>query len=116
MSKIPFELPPEFPEPGFYYNYKHDPEGPINAHAYEVLGPGYYAGDDPHFKGRIMVVYRPLYKDAFVYKNGRGFDMKLLNEFLNMVPRNGTHIARYEKIIDEKAVAVLTRIRNEMYG
>jgi hypothetical protein len=54
------------PEPGFYYHYKHDPNGSVNNYAYEVLGIGHHTEDSCRPEDEYLVVYRPLY-EAFVY-------------------------------------------------
>lgn len=32
----------KFPEQGFYYHYKHNPDGPVGNYAYEVVSIGYH--------------------------------------------------------------------------
>ena len=39
-------IPKRVPEPGFYYHYKHNPNGPVNDYAYEVVGVGFHTEDD----------------------------------------------------------------------
>ena len=60
-------MPKRVPPPGFYYHYKHDPNGPVNNHAYEVVGIGFHTEDDPRPGEEHFLVYRPLY-EASVYK------------------------------------------------
>ncbi len=67
------ETPKEVPENGFYYHYKHDPDGPMNNYAYEVIGVGHHTEDYATVEDMHMVVYRPLYEDAGVYKAGKLF-------------------------------------------
>ncbi len=55
------------PERGFYYHYKHDPDGEVNNYAYEVVGVGCHTEDDCRPIDINMVVYRPLYESAKVY-------------------------------------------------
>ena len=35
-----YDTPPpaELPEPGYYYHFKHDPDGPLNNYAYYIYG------------------------------------------------------------------------------
>lgn len=35
-----YDVPPpkELPEPGYYYHFKHDPNGPVNNYAYYIYG------------------------------------------------------------------------------
>jgi hypothetical protein len=37
-----YDVPPpeQCPEPGYYYHYKHDPNGPLNNYAYTSMGLG----------------------------------------------------------------------------
>ena len=38
-----YNVPPpkNRPEPGYYYHYKHDPNGPLNNYAYYIYGIGH---------------------------------------------------------------------------
>ena len=103
------------PEKGFYYHYKHDAAGPINNYAYEVMGVGHHTEDDCRPQDTHMVVYRPIY-EAFVYKNGKMFDLRPLEMFLENVTKGDCTFPRFEKITDEAIVDELGRIRDAMYG
>ncbi len=100
-------------EKGFYYHYKHDPAGPVNNYAYEVMGVGLHTEmhDDPAGK---MVVYRPLY-EAFVYTNGKMFDIRPLLMFMETVTKDGKTFPRFQKITDAVVIAQLEHLRDEMY-
>jgi hypothetical protein len=39
-----YDVPPpeQCPEPGYYYHYKHDPNGPLNNYAYYIYGVGHH--------------------------------------------------------------------------
>lgn len=105
------------PEKGFYYHYKHDPAGSVNNHAYEVMGVGHHTEDDCRPIDQHMVVYRPIY-EAFVYKNGKMFDIRPLEMFTekNFLDSKGNIVPeRFMKITDKKVIAELTKIRDEMY-
>ena len=43
-----YDVPPpeQCPEPGYYYHYKHDPNGPLNNYAYYIYGVGHHTEDD----------------------------------------------------------------------
>ena len=43
-----YNIPPpsNLPEPGYYYHFKHDPDGPINNYAYYIHGVGHHTEDD----------------------------------------------------------------------
>ena len=58
------------PQPGFYYHYKHRPDGQISNYAYEVIGIGYHTEDDARPGEEYFVIYRPLYNSS-VYNNSR---------------------------------------------
>ena len=66
---------------GFYYHYKHNLNGPINNYAYEVLSTGYHT-EIAGFDESAMVVYRPLYENATVYKIGKHWNIRPLKMFL----------------------------------
>lgn len=106
------ERPAVTPEPGFYYHYKHDPEGPENGYAYEVVGVGHHTEDDKTF----MVVYRPLYDSALVYKLGKMFDLRPLDMFMEAVDKPEYSGPRFNKIEDPELTERLKGYRTQMYG
>ena len=104
-------------EKGYYYHYKHDPAGEMNNYAYEVIGVGVHSEGshgqlDPK---HMLVVYRPIY-EAFVYKQGKMFDLRPLEMFLENVTKDGKTFPRFQKISDEKIIGELEKIKKEMYG
>ena len=109
------KLPTAVPELGFYYHYKHDPSGAVNNYAYEVMGVGHHTEDDCRPEDANMVVYRPLY-EAFVYTNGKMFDLRPLEMWMGMVEKDGKTHRRFSKITDEQVIQELKRIRERMYG
>lgn len=109
----------KFPEKGFYYHYKHNPEGEVGNYAYEVVGVGHHTEaahieGEPLSEGNLLVVYRPLY-DAFVYRKGKLFDIRPLPMFLEKVVKDGKEMERFSKITDEKIIEELQKIKKEMY-
>lgn len=104
-----------YPEPGFYYHYKHDPEGAVNNYAYEVVGTGHHTEDDCRPEDQFLVVYRPLY-EAFVYTLGKLFDLRPLAMWMGDVEKEGKIIARFTRITDEERIKQLAAIRDAMYG
>jgi len=96
------------PEKGFYYHYKHDPNGPFNNYAYEVLGTSLHTEERTH-----SVVYRPLYENTFLDR--LDFSNRPLEMFLNSVEKEGKTTSRFTKITNEETIALLTKIRDEMY-
>jgi hypothetical protein len=108
--------PSRIPEKGFYYHYKHDPSGPINNYAYEIMGVGCHTEDDCRPQDANMVVYRPLYEDASVYKAGKLFDLRPLEMFMEDVAKDGKTFPRFKKITDEAVIGELNTIREKMYG
>jgi len=101
------EVPTQSLSKGFYYHYKHDPNGPFNNYAYEVLGVS------RHTENRTLsMIYRPLYENTYLdvdYSN-RPLDMAL-----GTIERNGETINRFQKIEDEQLIEKLKEIRDEMY-
>ena len=103
------------PEKGFYYHYKHDPNGTINNYAYEVMGIGHHTEKEALPDDQYMVVYRPLY-DAYVYVNGKMFDIRPLKMFTELVVKDGKTFSRFQKITNSDTIKKLEKIRDEMYG
>ena len=110
------ETPAEVPENGFYYHYKHDPDGPVNNYAYEVIGVGHHTEDYATVEDMHMVVYRPLYEDAAVYKAGKLFDLRPLKMFMEYITKGGKTFPRFKKISDEAVIKELEAARVRMYG
>ncbi len=109
------QIPTNIPEKAFYYHYKHDPAGPINNYAYEVMGVGYHTESDCRPEDVNMVVYRPIY-DSSVYAAGRFFDIRPLDMFMESVTKDGKTFPRFQKIDDENVIAELIAIRDRMYS
>lgn len=107
--------PTNVPTPGFYYHYKHNPNGPINNYAYRILGTGLHTEDDCRPEDSAMVVYRPLYPEAFVYQAGQLFDLRPLDMWLGQVIVAGVSVPRFQKIEDLGVIAELMKIHDEMY-
>ena len=78
-----YDVPPpeQCPEPGYYYHYKHDPNGPLNNYAYYIYGVGHHTEDDCRPEDAFMQVYRSLYETAYAYRNGGMFDLRPLYMF-----------------------------------
>lgn len=108
--------PAQVPAPGFYYHYKHDPSGPINGYAYEVLGVGHHTEDDARPEDTFMVVYRPLYDWALVYKLGRMFDLRPLDMFMEAADKPEYQGPRFIPITDPSIIGQLREFRAQMYG
>ncbi len=43
------QKPQPIPDKGFYYHYKHDPNGLVNNYAYEVLNIGHHTEEEDTF-------------------------------------------------------------------
>lgn len=107
-------MPENHPTPGYYYHYKHDPAGAVNNYAYEVMGVGHHTEDDARPEDKFLVVYRPLY-EAFVYKNGKMFDIRPLTMFMEAVEKNGVTLPRFTPITNTETIATLDAIKAQMY-
>ena len=72
-----YDIPPpsKLPEPGYYYHFKHDPDGPLNNYAYYIYGVGHHTEDDCRTEDAFMQVYRPLYEESYAFRNGGFFDL-----------------------------------------
>jgi len=108
-------MPEHTPTPGYYYHYKHDPSGAVNNYAYEVMGVGHHTEDEARPEDKFMVVYRPLY-EAFVYKNGKMFDIRPLDMFMETVDKDGVIRPRFSPITDTETISALDILKAEMYG
>jgi hypothetical protein len=108
------QAPAKVPEKGFYYHYKHDPNGPINNYAYEVMGVGFHTEDNCRPEDVNLVVYRPLYESS-VYVAGKFFDIRPLGMFMEDVTKNGRALPRFARITDPRVIAELEGIKAGMY-
>ncbi|MEK7134632.1 MAG: DUF1653 domain-containing protein [Patescibacteria group bacterium] len=109
------KIPTKIPSNGFYYHYKHDPDGPIGNYAYEVVGVGCHTEDDCRPEDANMVVYRPLYESS-VYKAGKLFDLRPLEMWMGEVVLNDKKIPRFNKINDPAIIERLEIIKKKMYA
>ena len=112
-------MPKSVPENGFYYHYKHNPNGDVSNYAYEVLGVCFHTEDDARPGEEHFVVYRPLY-DAPVYTaskklNTPCFDARPLTMWMGTVEKGGVQIPRFSRIVDPEILTKLMQVRNEMY-
>ena len=106
---------PEVPDNGFYYHYKHDPAVSVDNFAYEVLGVAHHTEDDVREEDMYIVIYRPLYREAFVYRNGKMFDARPLSMFMESVTKDGIEKKRFTKIKDASILEKLEIKKVEMY-
>ena len=108
---MPDPTPPShLPKPGFYYHYKHDPEGPEEKYAYELLNVGLHT-EERYF----AAIYRPLYEDAYVYKQGRMYYVRPLGMFMETVTKEGREVPRFARITDPELIERLIKRRDQMY-
>jgi hypothetical protein len=112
-----YDVPPpkNLPEPGYYYHFKHDPDGPLNNYAYYIYGVGHHTEDDCRTEDAFMQVYRPLYEGAYAYRNGGLFDLRPLHMFFEPAEWKGIEVARFTRIVDPDVIAELEAIRARMY-
>ena len=108
------KIPEKVPEVGFYYHYKHDPNGVVENYAYEVVGVGFHTENDGHF-----LIYRPLY-EAKVYTASKElgipcFDSRPLEMWMGEIEKEGQTMPRFQKILDPKIISELEKIREDMY-
>jgi len=108
-------LPEELPEPGYYYHFKHDPNGRLNNYAYYIYGVGHHTEGDCRPEDAFMQVYRPLYEEAYAYRNGGLFDLRPLYMFYQPATWLGREVPRFTKITDPKVIAQLEAIKLRMY-
>lgn len=101
------EIPANPITPGYYYHYKHDPNGPFNTYAYQVLGIIRHTENKT-----LMMAYRPLYENTYfdVDISGRPLEMAM-----DTVVVNGTEMPRFRRIEDAELIEKLRLIQKEMY-
>lgn len=111
-----YELPPkdQWPTQGYYYHYKHDPSGAVNNYAYYIHGIGHQTEENCPPEYTFEMAYRPLY-EAYVYKNGKMFDLRPLHMFFEPALVNDTQVPRFTKITDPAIIAQLRAVKAEMY-
>ncbi len=109
---------------GFYYHYKHDINGLVNDCAYEYIGSafstessssGVHRESFEDFIKDEVVIYRPLYSSALVYRAGKKFWTRPAKMFAETITKDGKTFPRFYKITDEKVIAELIKIRDELY-
>ncbi len=97
------------PPKGFYYHYKHDPQGPFNDYAYEVIGTARHTEDKT-----FLVLYQPLYEnDWFKPVACQARPLEMFNE---NVTKDGQTVPRFQMITDKSLIAKLEKIRDDIYG
>lgn len=107
--------PPERPEPGFYYHFKHDPDGPLNNYAYYIYGVGHHTEDNCPPEDAFMQVYRPLYEGSHAFRNGGMFELRPLHMFYQPAIREGREVPRFTRITDPEVIAALRAIKARLY-
>lgn len=107
--------PAELPEPGYYYHFKHDPNGQVNNYAYYIYGVGHHTEEGCRSEDAFMQVYRPLYEEAYAYRHGGLFDLRPLHMFFAPAEREGKKVPRFTRIRDPSVVAQLAAIKARMY-
>jgi len=117
MEKVSISVP----KIGFYHHYKHDSVKGIHHYAYEVLGVGLHTESNCRPEDVYMVIYRPLYESAHVYKTSLClgipcFDIRPLEMWMSNVKKDELYIPRFTLITDKIKNTNLTLVRNRMYG
>jgi len=116
-TEMAYDVPPpeNLPEPGFYYHFKHDPDGRVNNYAYYIYGVGHHTEDDCRPEDAFMQVYRPLYEDAYAYRHGGLFDLRPLRMFFEPAKWKGKEVLRFTRILEPQVIAQLEAIKARMY-
>src|SRR6185295_19453467 len=109
------KIPTRVPQKGFYYHYKHDPQGLVNNYAYEVVGVRFHTEENARPGEEHFLVYRPLY-EAPVYKAAKElglpcFDNRPLEMWMGNEDKTGKNLPRFTKITDVKIIAELEEIK-----
>lgn len=109
MSDNEIPLPERMPEPGFYYHYKHDPNGPEDLAAYEVQGTGWHTET-----GQFCVLYRPLY-EGWAYTSRLTY-LRPIEMFMDIVEKPEYSGPRFIRIEDPERIVRLTAVRDRLYS
>lgn len=113
-------MPKRVPKLGFYYHYKHDPTGPVNNYAYEVVGVGFHTESDARPGEEHFVNYLPLYPssvyEAHVSLGVLCFDTRPLEMWMGEVSKDGKTFPRFKFITDPAVIAQLEEIKRQMYS
>jgi hypothetical protein len=94
---------------GFYYHYKHTPEGDYNNYAYKVLGLARHSESE-----EMLVLYRPVYDNK--YLKPADCTARPLDVFLTNVNTTAGTRPRFERISDLRVVTSLQGLYDRMYG
>lgn len=94
---------------GFYYHYKHDPNGALNNYSYEVAGIARNTEDKSY-----AVLYRPLYKSDWF--SPADYQARPLAMFMETIEKDGLQIPRFSLITDKTVLSELRKIKKEIYG
>ncbi|MBP9711960.1 MAG: DUF1653 domain-containing protein [Candidatus Pacebacteria bacterium] len=95
---------------GFYYHYKHNPNGELSNYAYEVMGMGIHSETTEPF-----VVYRSLYESADGKGGAQNLWLRPHSMFIENVVKDGKEMKRFTKITDLKVISELETIKHKMY-
>ena len=95
-------------ENGFYYHYKHNPNGAINNYSYEVISVGTHTETQEKF-----VIYRPLYQTET--RGGANYWLRPLQMFIEDVTKDGKTFPRFQRITNQDLISKLTKIKDAMY-
>src|SRR6266851_4305867 len=111
-----YDVPPpeKRPEPGYYYHFKHDPDGPPNNYAYYIYGVGHHTENDCRPEDAFMQVYRPLY-GGHMLTGGGLFDLRPLQMFFEPAEWKGKIVPRFTRIVDPELIAQLQAIKARLY-
>jgi hypothetical protein len=99
----------ELPRKGYYYHYKHDPQGSFNNYSYEVIGIGRNTEEKT-----FTVLYRPLYENDWM--KPADYQSRPLDMFVENVTKDEITIPRFQLITDPEIISKLEAIKLEMYG
>jgi hypothetical protein len=61
-----------------------------------------------------MQVYRPLYKEAYAYRNGGLFDLHPLHMFFEPAEWKGKKVPRFTRIVNQAVIAQLEATKARM--
>lgn len=98
----------------YYYHYKHDEDKGIFDHAYKIINIGHHT-EIKGLKESAMVIYAPLYEQAGVYTEGKHYDVRPLDMFLEKVEKDGKDSPRFLEISDSDLIQKMKAKEKELY-
>jgi hypothetical protein len=115
-NAMTYDIPPpeNLPEPGVYYHFKHDPDGPVNNYAYYIYGVGHHTEDDCRTEDAFIQVYTGHYTRRHSLPERRPL-RPAPAAHVKPAEWKGKRVKRFTRIVDPGVIAQLAAIKTRMY-